>query len=237
MASIDPALFLAQWQALQRQNLPTTSAIVDPILQPQIQQPIYQQTYQQPAGEFLTDSQLYAIAEYLKASQAASVAAANWIEFLQQQYLQLAQFSAAQDGLINRFLYDRDFAIKYAYDAWLNGSIDRNFATKLANLYLAAEQQFEHRNDPEYVARKESNQAGRNPEFTGSPITFDARLVPQQVPQQIPSSIPPLPTNNGSQSGSIDIQQYWNAVNNGQSAQARLAAMQNPAKLYEALFS
>jgi hypothetical protein len=223
MSAIDPALLQAQWLQYQNSQL-SQSAII-----PQTPQYAPQYAPQQPQGEFVSAEVMATITEFIRASNTAADAAAQYISHLQSElatidrgYLKLAEFSAIQDALIEKFLFDRNFALDYARGTWPIGGVDNDFMSRLADTYL------------EIAALSPLAQQSRSPEFTGNPnMQFSAAVTPANVPQM---SIPPLPSSNGSASPYITLDQYLAAQQQGQVAQARAAALQNPAGLYGALF-
>lgn len=208
MSAIDPALLQAQW--LQYQNNQLAQSAIIPQYLPQ-----------QSQGDYVTESQLAAIADFMRSANNAAIAAAEYIgllEWMATEHSKLIKFSAAQDDLIWRFLHDRDFTLDYVRGAWTKDAIDDNFMNRLANVYLEIAALSPTASIPD-----------RNPSYTGNPnIQFDA-VVPQM-------SIPPLPSSNGSASSYITLDQYLVAQQQGQVAQARAAALRNPAGLYGALF-
>ncbi len=150
------------------------------------------------------------------------------------EYARLQDFSNNQHELINRFLYDREFTLQYIRGAWSQRQISPQLANDIADFYLELFHSDIFPKSQETIDRlKGQNNQSRNPEFTGSPVNFNAQLVPQQQ-----SSIPPLPTNNGQmRQGGITQEQYAMALQNGQVLQARSAALQDPTGLYAALLS
>jgi hypothetical protein len=217
MSAIDPALLYQQWAQYQQSQLPTSSVI-----------PQYTPQYapQQPQGEMVSFEAIDSIVRFFKAAEQHASDAAAYINNLQNQlanadnsYLQLLHFSASQDELIERFLFDRDFALQYARTAWTLNPVHDRFASDLADVYLE-------------IARLSPYQQSQNrePQYTGSPVTFSAQLQPQ-------NSLPPLPNSGGNATtGGITMEQYLVAQQQGQVAAARAAALQNPANLYAALF-
>lgn len=221
MSAIDPALLYQQWAQYQQSQLPTSSVI-----------PQYTPQYapQQPQGEMVSFEAIDSIVRFFKAAEQHASDAAAYIQNLQNQlanadnaYLQLVHFSACQDELIEKFLFDRDFALQYARTAWTLNPVHDRFASDLSDVYLE-------------IARlspfgQSQLAQQRNPQYTGSPVNFSAQLVQPQ------NSLPPLP-NSGSNgtSGGITMEQYLIAQQQGQVAAARAAALQNPANLYAALF-
>lgn len=169
---------------------------------------------------------MYAVTRFIETSAVAANAAAEYINYLQGQivkvdneYLRLLAFSGEQDALIEKFLFDRNFALQYARYGWILNPVDDRFASDLANAYLEIAALSPH----------QQNQS-RNPEFTGNPnIRFDARLNTQ-------NSIPPLPSSSGNGNGAITMEQYLIAQEQGRAGAARAAAMANPANLYASLF-
>lgn len=226
MSGIDPALLQAQWLQYQQGQL-SQSAIT-----PQYQQqyaPPYAPPYAptQPAGEFVSTETIAALAQFMESANAASVAAAEYIGLLESmaiEHKKLIHFSAAQDDLIWRFLHDREFALDYARGAWTRDAISDEFMSRLAEVYLEIA-----------ALSPRGTGVGSNPAYTGNPnIQFTAQVVPQNpAPQNL---IPPLPSSSGNATPYITMEQYLIAQQQGQVAQARAAALQNPAGLYSALF-
>lgn len=229
MTSIDPSVLMAQYYAMQSQNLPTQATIGLP--QPQYQSQ-HQSQYQSQYQSQLTDVQLYAISQYIEASQVAASAASRYINFLESaiaEYFKLAEFSRDQDELINRFLYDREFALKYIRGAWIQQPFDEQFSANLAATYLEF--------DALMPYKQSSQQSSRNPEFTGSPVNFNARIDFNNGNPQ-PVNIPPLPTSNSNGGNTaITPEQYYQAIQNGQVAQAKAAALADPSLLFASIFA
>jgi hypothetical protein len=224
MSAIDPALLYQQWAQYQQSQLPTSSVI-----------PQYAPQYapQQPQGEMVSFEAIDSIVRFFKAAEQHANDAAAYINNLQNQlenadnaYLRLLHFSAGQDELIEKFLFDRDFALQYARTAWTLIPVHDRFASDLSDVYLEIA-----RLSPFGQSQiAQENQQQRNPEFTGSPVNFSAQLQPQ-------NSLPPLPSSGGNvTTGGITMEQYLIAQQQGQVAAARAAALQNPANLYAALF-
>jgi hypothetical protein len=223
MSAIDPALLYQQWAQYQQSQLPVTSTI-----------PQYAPQYapQQLQGEVVSFEAIDSIVRFFKAAEQHASDAAAYINNLQNQlmyadnaYMQLLHFSAGQDALIEKFLFDRDFALQYARTAWTLNPVHDRFASDLSDVYLeiAALSPF----GQSQLTQK--NQQQRDPRFTGSPVNFSAQLQPQ-------NSIPPLPNSSGNSNGAITMDQYLAAQAQGQIASARAAALHNPANLYAALF-
>jgi hypothetical protein len=215
MAAIDPNLLHAQWLQYQQSQL-SKSAII-PQYAPQ-----YAPT--QPQGEFLDANTIDSIADFIKASNLAAVASAQYIAHLQselntmdREYLRLAEFSGIQDALIGKFLFDREFALDYIRGAWPREAITDDFMSRLAEVYLEIAALSPRGNDPQYKGNP-------NPRF-------DAQVTTAPNYQ----SIPPLPNGN-SVGGAITLDQYLAAQQQGQVGAARAAAMANPANLYASLF-
>jgi chromosomal replication initiation ATPase DnaA len=224
MSAIDPALLYQQWAQYQQSQLPTSSVI-----------PQYAPQYapQQPQGEFVDVDTIAALTRFIDASYKAANDAALYINHLQNQlasvdraYLDLIGFSESQDRLIERFLFDRDFALQYARTAWILNPVNDRFASDLSDVYLEIAEL-----SPFGQAQlAQQNQQQRDPRFTGSPVNFSAQLQAQ-------NSIPPLPNSGGNAiNNGITMEQYLVAQQQGQVAAARAAALQNPANLYAALF-
>lgn len=216
MSAIDPALLQAQWLQLQNSQL-AQSAII----------PQYQQQYAptQPAGEFVSAETIAALSQFIESANEASIAAAQYINLLESmavEHKNLIHFSAAQDDLIFRFLHDREFALDYIRGAWQRDAISDEFMSRFAEVYL------------EIAAL---SPRGADPQYKGnSSIQFTAAVVPQNAIAPQPNLIPPLPSSNGSATPYITMEQYLIAQAQGQVAQARAAALNNPAGLYGALF-
>jgi hypothetical protein len=221
MSAIDPALLYQQWAQYQQSQLPTSSAIPQYV-------PQYPPQYapQQPQGEFVDVDIIAALTRFVDASYKAANDADLYINHLQNQlanvdraYLDLIGFSASQDQLIERFLFDRDFALQYARTAWILNPVNDRFASDLADVYLEIAALSPH---------QQSQQ--KNSQYTGSPVSFSDQLQPQ-------NSIPPLPNSGGNAiNNGITMEQYLVAQQHGQVAAARAAALQNPSNLYAALF-
>jgi hypothetical protein len=223
LTSIDPSVLMAQWAAMQSQNLPTQATIGQSnVNNYQHYQPQQSQQYGQ-----LTDAQMGAIAEYIQISQVAADRAARYINFLESavlEYFKLAEFSTKQDNLINKFLYDREFALEYIRGAWIQAPFDREFASRIADVYLEFDAYFPKKQD-------------RNPEFTGSPVNYAAQIVSNNGnPQVVPPVIPPLPNSGNTSVGAITPQQYFQAINEGQVVAAKAAALRDPTALFAAIF-
>jgi hypothetical protein len=224
MTGIDPALLQAQWLQYQNSQL-AQSAII-----PQSQ---YSPQYLQQQGEYLSSQTIDAIGDYIGASQNAANAAGQYIAYLRtelatmdSEYIRLLEFSAIQSVLIEQFLFNREFALDYIRGIWPVAGVSDEFMSRFADAYL------------EIAALSPMGlQQNRNPQYTGNPNTrFDA-IVPERVPTPSTQSfIPPLPSSNGGSSPYITLDQYLLAQQQGQVAQARAAALQNPAGLYGALF-
>jgi hypothetical protein len=213
---------MAQYYAMQAQNLPTQATIGSP-------QPQYQAQYQNQQPQ-LTDVQLYAISQYIEASQIAANAASRYINFLESaivEYFKLAEFSRDQDELINRFLYDREFALKYIRGAWIQQPFDEQFSANLAATYLEFDELMPY--------KQQVNQQNRDPVNAGLPIQFDAQVAFNNGTPQI---IPPLPnSNNSAGNTAITPEQYYQAIQNGQVAQAKAAALADPSLLFASIFT
>jgi hypothetical protein len=219
MSAIDPALLYQQWAQYQASQLPTSSVIPQYAPAPQYAPP-------QPQGDFISNDTINALTQFVGDANIAAQDAANYINYLEQLnsqigdgYRELIQFSAAQDALIEKFLFNRDFALQYARYAWVQNPVSDRFASDLADAYL----------EIAALSPYQQSQQQRSPEFTGSPVNFSAQLQTQ-------NSIPPLPNSGGNTTGGITMEQYLFAQQQGQVAAARAAALQNPANLYAALF-
>ena len=221
MSAIDPALLQTQW--LQYQNNQLAQSAIIP-------QYAHQYAHQQPQGEYISNQTIDAIGDYISASKWAANAGSEYIAYLRSQlatmdseYTRLLEFSAIQDALIQKFLFNREFTLDYIRGIWPVGGVSDEFMGKFAEAYL------------EIAALSPlANQQNRSPEFTGNPnMRFSAAVVPANAAQM---SIPPLPSSNGSATPYITLDQYLAAQQQGQVAQARAAALQNPAGLYGALF-
>ena len=219
MSAIDPAQLQAQWLQYQQGQL-AQSAIIP--------QYVPQSVPAQAQGEFISTETSEAIAHFIDKSNAAAFAASQYIEHLEKalaevdnKYVQLVSFSAQQDELIEKFLFDRNFSLNYARFAWANIPVTNEFMSKLADTYLEIDA---------------LSPNGNSREFSGNPNTkFSAAVVPEQVQPQ--NTIPPLPSSGGNTTPYITMDQYLAAQQQGEIAQARAAAMQNPAGLYAAFLS
>jgi hypothetical protein len=218
MSAIDPALLYQQWAQYQQSQLPTSSVI--PQYAPQYALP-------QPQGDFVSAETIETITQFVADANIAAQNAANYIQYLEQKnteigdgYRELIQFSAAQDALIEKFLFNRDFALQYARYAWVQNPVGDRFASDLADAYLEI---------AALSPYQQSQQQQKNPEFTGSPVRFSSQLQPQNF-------IPPLPNSRSNTSQGITMEEYLIAQQQGQVGAARAAALQNPASLYAALF-
>jgi hypothetical protein len=219
MAAIDPNLLHAQWLQYQQSQL-SKSAII-PQGAPQYAPQYAPNT---PQGEFLDANTIDSIADFIKASNLAAVASAQYIAHLQselntmdREYLRLAEFSGIQEALIGNFLFNREFALDYIRGAWTREAITDDFMSRLAEVYLEIAALSPRGNDPQYKGNP-------NPRF-------DAQVTTAPNYQ----SIPPLPNGN-SGGGAITLDQYLAAQQQGQVGAARAAAMANPANLYASLF-
>lgn len=215
MSAIDPAQLQAQWLQYQQGQL-AQSAII-PQYAPQ-----YAPT--QPQGEFVSSETIAALAQFMNSANDAAVAAKNYIDLLESMHFEhkkLIEFSAAQDDLIWRFLHDREFTLDYIRGAWSRDVITSDFMSRLADVYLEIDA---------------LSPNGNSREYSGNPnMKFDAAVVPQQPQYQ--NTIPPLPSSGGNTTPYITMDQYLAAQQQGEIAQARAAAMQNPAGLYAAFLS
>lgn len=219
MTSIDPALLQAQYQAMQSQYLPTQATI--PSYQPQQQ---YQPQYA-PINPFANEDTIKRLVEYFDATTARNAAADAYVEYLEalavrlkHEYNRLFSFSSEQDELITAFLHDRDFALDYARGAWIRQPVTNEFMNSLADVYL------------EIDALKPPAPVAQDPQYTGSPVQFQAQVFPQ------PNLIPPLPNTGGNQPNGITLDQMMAAAQQGQLGQARASALRDPSSLYAALF-
>lgn len=181
----------------------------------------------------MSNEAIDAIGSYYTASQWQAKAANEYINYLRgelatvdAEYMRLLEFSATQDMLVAKFLADREFTLDYIRGSWGNDVVTDEFMKRFADVYLeiAALSPFGIR-----------EQQLKNPEFTGNPNTRFEAIVPQAPSPQ--SFIPPLPSSSGSANPYITLDQYLVAQQQGQVAQARAAALQNPAGLYGALFT
>lgn len=219
MSAIDPAQLQAQWLQYQQGQL-AQSAII----------PQYTSQYApaQPQGEFLSSEVIDAIADFIRASNLAAIASAQYIAHLRSElnqmdseYCKLRDFSGTQDMLIGKFLFDPVFTLNYIRDTWTQAPINNEFMSRFADFYLEIDA---------------LSPNGRSREFSGNPNTsFSAAIVPQQPQYQ--NTIPPLPSSGGNTTPYITMDQYLAAQQQGEIAQARAAAMQNPAGLYAAFLS
>jgi hypothetical protein len=236
MGNIDPAVLLAQWQALQAQNLPQTAVPIvnnpiNPVLQ-QYQQAagLTQQVAQQTtvSGEFLTQPQIDALTNFIQSANNLSVAAENYVSFLESEYSKLRDFSNKQHNLIERFLHDREFTLEYIRGAWVMESIDNELANAIATVYMEIDRLF---------PRNQQQQPPiQNPAYTGGNVRMDAQIVDTAAPTPY-VSIPALPNGNASvDPGSITVEQYFAARNNGNMREAVLAAYRDPTALYAAMY-
>jgi hypothetical protein len=220
MSAIDPALLQAQWLQYQQGQL-SQSAII-----PQANS-YYAPQYapSAPQGEVVSAETMSAITDFVNKAGAASVHASEYIQFLEYQnailsngYQELIEFSNVQDELICKFLFDREFTLDYARGAWIREGITDGFMSRLADVYLEID----------------ALSPRGNREFSGNPnTTFDA-VVPTPQYQNV---IPPLPSSSGNDTPYMTMDQYLAAQQQGQVAQARAAAMINPAGLYAAFLS
>jgi hypothetical protein len=220
MAAIDPNLLHAQWLQYQQSQLSKSAIIPQGI-------PQYAPQYapNTPQGEFLDANTIDSIADFIKASNIAAVASAQYIAHLQselntmdREYLRLAEFSGIQESLIGKFLFDREFALDYIRGAWPREAITDEFMSRLAEVYLEIAALSPRGNDPQYKGNP-------NPRFEAQVTT-----APNYQP------IPPLPNGNSGNGGAITLDQYLAAQQQGQVGAARAAAMANPANLYASLF-
>lgn len=219
MSAIDPAQLQAQWLQYQQGQLAQSATI-----------PQYAPQYApaQPQGEFISSEVIEAIASFIRASNLAAIASAQYISHLQSElaqmdseYCKLHDFSSTQDMLIGKFLFDPVFTLDYIRDAWSQAPITSEFMSRFADVYLEIDA---------------LSPNGKSREFSGNPNTsFSAAIVPQQPQYQ--NTIPPLPSSNGNTTPYITMDQYLAAQQQGEIAQARAAAMQNPAGLYAAFLS
>lgn len=219
MSAIDPAQLQAQWLQYQQGQL-AQSAII----------PQYAPQYApaQPQGEFISSEVIEAIASFIRASNLAAVASAQYISCLRSEldqmdseYLKLRDFSGTQDMLIGKFLFDPVFTLDYIRGTWCQAPITSEFMSRFADVYLEIDA---------------LSPNGKSREFSGNPNTnFSAAVVPQRPQYQ--NTIPPLPSSNGNTTQYITMEQYLAAQQQGEVAQARAAAMQNPAGLYAAFLS
>lgn len=237
MTSIDPAVLLAQWQALQTQNLPQTAIPVvnnpvNPVLQ-QYQQAagLAQQAPQQTTvnGDFLSQSQIDALVNFIQAANNTSIAAENYVSFLESEYSRLRDFSNNQHKLIERFLYDREFTLEYIRGAWIQESIDNELANAIATVYMEIDKLFPRN-------QQQPQPPIKNPAYTGGNIRMDAQIVDTAAPTPY-VSIPALPNSNVSvDPGPITVEQYFAARDNGNMREAVLAAYRDPTALYAAMY-
>lgn len=248
VSNIDPAYLMAQWQAMQSANLPTSATIPTIPIAPNLtQEQLLAQAYPQyfraqpqqlpqeqlPQGEFLDRQQLNAIVDFVKASNIAAEAARLWVDKLESEYERLLNFSVAQDELISRFLFDREFTLNYIRGAWIQDPIDNDFACNVADVYLELDKLFPRHQKPQ-----------SNPQ---SNPQFDARLMPNgtiaplNAPLNLPASIPaqnlipPLPNSNNNGQG-FTAEDYAIAMQNGYIAQAKAAALKDAKVLYGQIF-
>lgn len=234
MSAIDPALLQAQWLQYQNSQLAQSAIIPQaPQYSPYSSAQYHQHAPSQylPQGEFYDERTIDAIGNYYTASQQAARSASEYIDYLQAQlqimdasYMQLLEHSGTQDLLIQKFLFDREFTLDYIRGAWIQSEITDDFMARIAKVYLELAERSPRGIEP-----------ARNPEYSGNPNPqFTAAVVPQPAAPQ--NFIPPLPSSNGNATPYITMEQYLIAQQQGQVAQARAAALNNPAGLYGALF-
>jgi hypothetical protein len=231
MAAIDPNLLNAQWLQYQQSQL-SQNAIIPQAVQAQYA-PQYTQQYAPPQqqGELVSNETIAAMSQFVESSNTAAIAARQYIQYLQAQlatvdigYLQLVEFSAQQDALLDLFIHDREFALQYARGAWVRDQVSDEFMSRLANVYL----------EIAALSPRGASPEQRDPQYTGNPNpAFVAQLQPTPQPQNF---IPPLPSSSGNPNNGITMEQYLQAQQQGLVGAARAAAMQNPASLYASLF-
>lgn len=218
MSAIDPAQLQAQWLQYQQGQLAQSAVI------PQAPQYAYQYAPAQSQGEVLNSEQVAALVGFIESANIAATAAADYINLLESmavEHKKLIEFSAAQDDLIWKFLHDRDFTLDYVRGAWIRDAVSDDFMSRFADVYLEIDAE---------------SPRGNSRQYSGNPdVKLDAVVAPQQPQYQ--NIIPPLPSSGGNAAPYITMEQYLAAQQQGDIAQSRAAAMQNPAGLYAALLS
>lgn len=216
-ASIDPNVLLAQYAALQRGNLPTGATIA-----PQFNTPARPETG--ASDGILTDVQVYAISQYISDLETANLAADAYIKQLEAIAAYAAEsieFSTAQDSLIQQFLNHPEFVLNYIRGSWINYVIPDNFMDDFSKVYLEIANEYK----------------AQNPDTTADPNTANSQQFAKAMPSApVLYQLPPIPQSTGTNGGTMTFEQYQNALESGQSAQAKAAAILNPASLYAELF-